>query len=161
MDLFLTNTQLLALQDVNWWTGVMWISESKSEVTCGQVWRPVLRICALLLTRSRAHTHTHTHCEHTPGAVDYCFYQLFGLSFWWHPFTEEDFWVNCPFKIGQQPTVWPLNVCTGHVVQVLLHYIFTCASYAIFYFFSHALCFCVCVCVFLSFWSYCIKLNVV
>ncbi len=25
MDFFLTNTQLLALHDVNWWTGVVWI----------------------------------------------------------------------------------------------------------------------------------------
>ncbi len=25
MDLFLTNTQLLSSQDVNWWTGVVWI----------------------------------------------------------------------------------------------------------------------------------------
>ncbi len=25
VDLFLTNTQLFTLQDVNWWTGVMWI----------------------------------------------------------------------------------------------------------------------------------------
>ncbi len=49
MDLF-TNTQLLASQDINWWTGVVWI-------TCGLLW---------------------------------CFYQLFGLSFWRHPFTAED-----------------------------------------------------------------------
>ncbi len=35
--------------DVNWWTGVVWI-------TCGLLW---------------------------------CFYQLFGLSFWRHPFTAE------------------------------------------------------------------------
>ncbi len=49
MDLFLINTQLLSSQDVNWWTGVVWI-------TCGLLW---------------------------------CFYQLFGLSFWRHPFTAE------------------------------------------------------------------------
>ncbi len=48
MNLFLL--QLLASQDVNWWTGVVWI-------TCGLLW---------------------------------CFYQLFGLSFWRHPFTAED-----------------------------------------------------------------------
>ncbi len=46
MDLF----QLLSSKDVNWWTGVVWI-------TCGLLW---------------------------------CFYQLFGLSFWRHPFTAED-----------------------------------------------------------------------
>ncbi len=40
---------LLSSQDVNWWTGVVWI-------TCGLLW---------------------------------CFYQLFGLSFWRHPFTAE------------------------------------------------------------------------
>ncbi len=42
IDLFLTNMQILASQDINWWTGVVWI-------TCGLLW---------------------------------CFYQLFGLSFW-------------------------------------------------------------------------------
>ncbi len=48
--MLLTNTKRLASQDVNWWTGVVWI-------TCGLLW---------------------------------CFYQLFGLSFWRHPFTAED-----------------------------------------------------------------------
>ncbi len=45
-------------------------------MTCGQVWCPLLGICALHLTHPSAHTqqwevnkHTHTHCEHTPGAV--------------------------------------------------------------------------------------------
>ncbi len=29
------------------------------------------------------------------SGVDYCgFYQLFGLSFWRHPFTAEDLWVS-------------------------------------------------------------------
>ncbi len=45
MDLF----HLLSSPDVNWWTGVVWI-------TCGLLW---------------------------------CFYQMFGLSFWRHPFTAE------------------------------------------------------------------------
>ncbi len=45
LDLF----QLLSSQDINWWTGVVWI-------TCELLW---------------------------------CFYQLFGLSFWRHPFTAE------------------------------------------------------------------------
>ncbi len=61
MDLFLINTQLLSSQDVNWWTGVVWI-------TCGLLW---------------------------------CFYQLFGLSFWRHPFTAEhplvSKWCNATF----------------------------------------------------------------
>ncbi len=61
MNLLLTNTQILASQDVNWWTGVVWI-------TCGLLW---------------------------------CFYQLFGLSFWRHPFTAEDLllskWCNATF----------------------------------------------------------------
>ncbi len=35
------------------------------EVTCAQVWWPILGICALHLT----HPSAHTHCEHTPGAV--------------------------------------------------------------------------------------------
>ncbi len=42
--------QIFTPQDVNWWTGVVWI-------TWGLLW---------------------------------CFYQLFGLSFWRHPFTAED-----------------------------------------------------------------------
>ncbi len=45
----LTDFFLLSSQDVNWWTGVVWI-------TCGLLW---------------------------------WLYQLFGLSFWRHPFTEE------------------------------------------------------------------------
>ncbi len=61
MNLFLTNTQLFTSQDVNWWTGVIWI-------TCGLLW---------------------------------CFYQLFGLSFWRHPFTAEEpsvsKWYNATF----------------------------------------------------------------
>ncbi len=61
MDLFLRNPQLLTWQDVNWWTGVVWI-------TCGLLW---------------------------------WFYQLFGLSFWRHPFTAEDplvsKWCNSKF----------------------------------------------------------------
>ncbi len=31
MDLFLTNMQLFTSQDINWWTGVVWI-------TCGLLW---------------------------------------------------------------------------------------------------------------------------
>ncbi len=60
-DGFLTNMQLFTSQDVNWWTGVVWI-------TCGLLW---------------------------------CFYQLFGLSFWRHPFTLKDplvsKWCNATF----------------------------------------------------------------
>ncbi len=37
---------------------------SESEVTCDQVWWPILRICALDLTHPSAHTHTvNTHPE--------------------------------------------------------------------------------------------------
>ncbi len=43
-------------------------------MTCGQVWLPILGICALHLTHPKCthtavntHTHTHTHCEHTPA----------------------------------------------------------------------------------------------
>ncbi len=48
-------------QNINWWTGVVWI-------ICGLLW---------------------------------CFYHLFGLSFWRHPFTAEDplmsKWCNATF----------------------------------------------------------------
>ncbi len=46
IDLFLTNMQPFASQNINWWTGVVWFIVM--------------------------------------------FYQLFGLSFWRHPFTAED-----------------------------------------------------------------------
>ncbi len=68
MDLFHTNRQFFSLQDVNWWTGVVWIS--------------------------------------------YCaFYQLFGLSFWRHPFTAEvplvSKWCNAKFpKICSLMAKW-------------------------------------------------------
>ncbi len=48
-------SHLLSSPDVNWWTGVVWI-------TCGLLW---------------------------------CFYQLFGLSLWRHPFTAEHPLVEC------------------------------------------------------------------
>ncbi len=56
---------LFTSQDINWWTGVVWI-------TCRLLW---------------------------------CFYQLFGLSFWRHPFTADDpllnKWCNATFlQIG-------------------------------------------------------------
>jgi len=47
---FVSYMQIVTSEDVNWCTGVMWI-------TCGLLW---------------------------------CFYQLFGLSFWRHPFTAGD-----------------------------------------------------------------------
>ncbi len=50
-----------------------WKGKGK-DVTCGQVWWPILGICAQHLTHPSVHTavsseQTHTHCEHTPGAV--------------------------------------------------------------------------------------------
>ncbi len=54
--------------------GALWEGNDdvyESEVMCGQVWCPILGICALHLTHPSAHTQqwTHTHREHTPGAV--------------------------------------------------------------------------------------------
>ncbi len=79
-NLFLTNTHLLASQDVNWWTGVVWIT---LNYYCKLLW---------------------------------CFYQLFGLSFWRHPFTAEDplvsKWCNvtflqiCSHEETNSPTSW-------------------------------------------------------
>ncbi len=74
MDLFLTNTELLTQQNINWCTGVVWI-------TCGLLW---------------------------------CFYQLFGLSFWRHPFTAEDPLVS----------KWFLQICSDEETN----YIFECLS---------------------------------
>ncbi len=58
---FVSYIQIVTSEDVNWCTGVVWI-------TCGLLW---------------------------------CFYQLFGLSFWRHPFTAGDSlvseWCNAKF----------------------------------------------------------------
>ncbi len=96
MDLF----QLLSSKDVNWWTGVLWI-------TCGLLW---------------------------------CFYQLFGLSFWRHPFTAETvsklilisdglrvstftanvhFWVNYSFKWIPSNAQYCVSFLIGHIQYIL------------------------------------------
>ncbi len=56
--------------------GVKWFAQpginefSESELMCGQVWCPRLKICALHLTHPSTQTVvTHTHREHTPGVV--------------------------------------------------------------------------------------------
>ncbi len=59
MDLFLIITHIFTSQDINWWTGALWIA-------CELLWR---------------------------------FYQLFGLSFWRHPFTAEDEKLMSPFVL--------------------------------------------------------------
>ncbi len=46
------------------------------KVKCGQVWWPILGICALHLTHPSAHTHS---SEHTPGAP-WCLAQVSHLS---------------------------------------------------------------------------------
>ncbi len=42
--------------------------DDDDEVTCSQVWWPILGSCALHLTHPSAHTHTHS-SEHTPREV--------------------------------------------------------------------------------------------
>ncbi len=42
-DLFLTNSQLFTSQDINWWTGVVWIS-------CGLLWFFLSAVWTLILT---------------------------------------------------------------------------------------------------------------
>ncbi len=61
--LFLIDTAFFPSEDVNWWTGIVWI-------TCELLW---------------------------------CFWQLFGLWFWRHPFTAEDPLVSkwCNAKVFQ------------------------------------------------------------
>ncbi len=76
MDLFLTNMQLFTLQDVNRWTGVVWIIVM--------------------------------------------FYQLFGLSFWRHPFSAEDplvsKWYNAKFlKICSEEETNSSSACSLRV----------------------------------------------
>ncbi len=71
LDGFVSYKQLFTSQDVDWWTGVVWIT------------------CLL-----------------------WCFYQLFGLSFWRHPFTAEDplvsKWCNAEF----------INICSDKETNV-------------------------------------------
>ncbi len=43
----------------------LWKLRNGKDVTCGQVWWPILGICALHLTHPSATTNTHTH-THTP-----------------------------------------------------------------------------------------------
>ncbi len=78
LDLFLT-IMLFTSQDVNWWTGVVWI-------TCGLLW---------------------------------WFYQLFGLSFWRHPFTAEDplvsKWYNAKFL-----QIWKKKKKLIYILDVLM-----------------------------------------
>ncbi len=54
---------------------------SESEVTCGQVWWPILGICALHLTHSSAHTHTHTINTHPEQWADILLWHP-GSSWW-------------------------------------------------------------------------------
>ncbi len=61
MNVFLTNMQFLSSQDINWWTGVVWIIVMFLSAVC------------------------QTHFDGT-HSLQSC-YQLFGLSFWRHPFT--------------------------------------------------------------------------
>ncbi len=53
---------------------------SESEVTCGQVWWPILRICALQLTHPKwTHTQQWTH-THTPWTHNWSSWQPFMLQ---------------------------------------------------------------------------------
>ncbi len=65
-----------SLQSIHWWTGVVWII----VMFLSAVW-------ALILTAP-------IHCRASIDELEscgllWCFYQLFGLSFWRHPFTAE------------------------------------------------------------------------
>ncbi len=72
MDLFLTNTQLLASEDINWWSGVVWII----VMFLSAVW-------TLILTAP-------IHCRASIGEqVMESFQQIF--IFWWTiPLTGHD-----------------------------------------------------------------------
>ncbi len=88
LDLF----QLLSSPDVNWWTGVVWI-------TCGLLW---------------------------------CFYQLFGLSFWRHPFTAEHpllrHWCRDTFlqTWWRNKLILILDDLRGSTISANLHYWVNC-----------------------------------
>ncbi len=77
----LTNAYLFSSHDINWWTGVVWI-------TCRLLW---------------------------------CFYQVFVILFWRHPFTAEDplvsKWCNTTFLQSL------INISDGHRVSTF-SYIF-------------------------------------
>ncbi len=111
-DLFLTSMHLLALQDVNWKGKDMWPS-----MVCNSPFHHSKRTHTAVSsehTHAHAQIHTHTHTLqslpiprlepltfrlHKPlwwtevvwitCGLLWCFYQLFGLSFWRHPFTAE------------------------------------------------------------------------
>ncbi len=61
----------------------------------------------------------------------WCFYQLFGLSFWWHPFTAEDSllikWTNATFSMKKQThlhlslsvSTFPANAIFGWTIHIM------------------------------------------
>ncbi len=70
---------LVSLQTQSWaFNTLVRKRKEGKDMMCGQVWCPILGVCALHLTHPSAHTqqwdmkkhtHTHTHCEHPPWAV--------------------------------------------------------------------------------------------
>ncbi len=85
MDLFLTHTHLLSSQDVNWWTGVVWIIVMFLWLL---FWRHPFTAehpLTLILTapiHCRASIDSHSDGTHSLQSIHW-------LSFWRHPFTAE------------------------------------------------------------------------
>ncbi len=132
MDLFLTNTQLLSSQDVNWWTGVVWI-------TCGLLWWFYHPFTAEDPLVSKWWKWLIQHVRNGRASFPRmlltstnCFYQLFWLSFWRHPFTAEDplvsKWWNATFL-----QIWWRNklilILDGLRVKTFLANVYLCVNY--------------------------------
>ncbi len=83
-DGFVSNSQLFASQDINWWTGDVPESEA-FKVKC-------LKDSFVLNMQlfSSQDVNWWTGDVWITWGLLWCFYQLFGLSFWRHPFTAED-----------------------------------------------------------------------
>ncbi len=94
--MFLTNMHIFTSWDVNCWTGVVWI-------TCGLLW---CYISCLASHSDGTHSLQRIHWWYLWIIV--MLYQLFGLSFWWHPFTAEDPLVVLVVYCDVISAVWPL-----------------------------------------------------
>ncbi len=103
MDLFLTNMQLLASQDVNWWTGVMWI-------TSGLLW------CFYQLSDG-THSLQMIHCWASNVMLNFSKYVHMKKETRW--FLGWSFWLNCflnmwPWSTKPVISLWGIFVAIAN-----------------------------------------------